>query len=329
LLTFLNFLSMGEVNVIIGNGNLGGLIQTADGIGGIVMTGVSESGGYTLGTPILVTSMTDVKTAGITAANNPFAIKQLQEFYNQAGTPANLYVMLVVNTMTVALMASNSNANGCVKLLNYAGGRIKVLGLVSDDTVVTVGTITASINPDCYTAVTNMAVTAAAYSALETPFRCIIGATSYNGTASQLTNMGSGTTNNYTGLLLGDTVSGKGACVGLLLGVVSSIPVQRKISRVATGALTATNPYVGTVTALATGAGTMNNIAANGFITFTMYAQTSGWFFSEDVMCTASTDDYYFLARGRVIDKAHILTYVTYVQSVMMKYPSIRTAAAR
>jgi hypothetical protein len=38
-------------------------------------------------------------------------------------------------------------------------------------------------------------------------------------------------------------------------------------------------------------------------------------------MCTATTDDYSMLARGRVIDKAHILAYTTFVQVVDDEVP--------
>lgn len=311
---------MGSVNISLANGQLGGKLQTNDGIGGMVLTGVTESGGYTLGTPILVTSLTDVTNAGITVGNNPFALKHLTEFYNQAGAGAQLYLMLVPSTMTVAQMADNTNASGAKKLLDYANGRMKFLGICSNDTVVTVGTITAGINPSCYTAASNMAVMAASYFAAEKPFRAIIGGTSYT-TATALTDVTNGTTNNRTAILVGDTISGSGACIGLLLGVIASIPVQRKISRVRSGALTNTAAYVGTATVEAAGAGALNVIANKGFMTFITYPNVSGYFFSGDPMCTAATDDYSMLARGRVIDKAHILAYSTFVQEVDDEIP--------
>lgn len=305
---------MGSVNITLANGQLGATLQTNDGITGFVLTGVTEAGGYTAGTPILVTSMVDVDNEGITLANNPFAIKELQEFYNQAGTGAQLYLMLVPATMTVAQMADNGNANGARKLLDYAAGKIKVLGLLSDDVAIDDAggtiTITNGLNASVYTAASNMRITAAAYFAAEKPFRCIIGGTSYSGTPASLTDETSGTTNNRTAVLIGDTVSGASACIGLLLGVISSIPVQRKISRVRTGALTNTSAFLNT-TPLESAGTDAAIIAGKGYITFTNYPNVSGYYFSGDPMLTATTDDYGMLARGRVIDKAHILAYTT------------------
>lgn len=315
---------MGSVNITLANGQLGATLQTNDGITGIVMTGVTEAGGYTAGTPILITSMADVATAGITETNNPFAIRQLQEFYNQAGSGAQLYLMLVPATMTVAQMADNNNINGARKLLDFAGGKIKVLGLLSDDVAITTAggtiTVTNGLNADVYTAASNMKIMTAAYFAAEKPFRCIIGGTSYSGVPASLTDETAGTSNNRTAILVGDTVSGVAACVGLLLGLVSSLPVQRKISRVRNGALTNIAAYLHT-TRLESALGDAATIAGKGFVTFIIYPNVSGYFFSGDPMLTATTDDYAMLARGRVIDKAHILAYTTFVQEVDDEVP--------
>ncbi len=318
---------MGSVNISLANGQLGGTIQTNDGITGMVLTGASELGGYVSGTPILVTSMADVTTAGITGTLNSFAIKQLQEFYNQAGTGAQLYLMLVPATMTVAQMADNSNPAGAKVLLDYAAGKIKVLGLLSDDLAIVAagGTITiaSGLNEDVLTAASNMRTMAQAYFAAEKPFRAVIGGTSYTGTPGDLIDETTGTTNNRTAILIGDTditYSSASACLGLLLGVISSIPVQRKISRVRTGSLATTKAYVGNNTVEAAD-GDLAVIAGRGYITFTTYPNVSGYFFSGDPMCTATTDDYCMLARGRVIDKAHILAYTTFVQEVDDEVP--------
>src|SRR6202012_4837533 len=103
--------------------------------------------------------------------------------------------------------------------------------------------------------------------------------------------------------------------------VISSIPVQRKVSRVRSGALTNAAAYAAGIPIETLGSGAMNVIARLGYITFTTYPNVSGYFFSGDPMCTATTDDYAMLARGRVIDKAHILAYTTFVQEVDDEVP--------
>lgn len=314
---------MGNVNIALANGQLGTTLQTNDGISGLVVTGTTE-GSYTAGTPVLITSLSAAENEGITEDGNPFAWRQLREYYDQAGTGAQLYLMVVPPTMTVMQMADYNNANGAKKLLDYADGKIKVIGLVTDDVAVASAggpiTVTNGLNADVYTAVARMDDTANNYFAVHKPFRAVIGGTSYTGVPAELTDMTQGVTSNRTSILIGDTTAGAGACVGLALGTIASIPVQRKISRVRSGPLATVSAFVGS-TAIESAEGSLSLIAERGYVTFTKYANTSGYFFSGDPTCTSPTDDYAMLARGRVIDKAHILAYTTFVQVVDDEVP--------
>ena len=316
---------MGTVNITLANGQLGATLQTNDGITGMVLTGITDTGGYAAGTPILVTSLDDLGTQGITATSNPFAYRQVSDFYTEAGSGAQLYLMLTTTSLKVSDMADHTNANGAKKLLDFAQGKIKVLGIMSDDAAIATAssvatTVTHGLNAEVYTAATNMAVLANNYFTAQKPFRAVIGGTSYNNTAASLTDMTAGTTNNRTAILIGDTESGLQACLGLALGRLSALPVMRKLSRVRTGALSNTAAYLGTATLESALADTVT-ISDKGFITWLMYPNVAGYFFSGDDTCSATTDDYHFLARGRVIDKAHILAYTTFVQEVDDEVP--------
>lgn len=319
----------GSVTINIANGGLGGTIQTSDGIMGFMTHGVSESGGYTLGTPVRLTGMTSVATEGITEANNPYAYRHLTEFYNEAGDGAVCWFMMVSTATTIASMASNSNANGVKKLLDASGGEIKVIGLLSDDKAIVAAsgtvTVTNSINADCYTAASNLKVVLAAYALAQQPMRGLIGGTSYNGTASGLTNQTSGS-NNRVALIIGDTeiydATNGSAAVGLALGTLARIPVQRKMSRVASGPLTTITAYLASTALLCTNAD-ITTISGKGYITFTAYARKSGFFWQGDPTMTATTDDYRILANGRVMDKAQVITYLTYLERVDDELPIV------
>jgi hypothetical protein len=319
---------MGGVNINLTNGGLGGTLQTNDGVAGLVITGVTEGGGYTLGTVVLVTGMTSVTAAGITVANNPYAIRHLQDFYNEAGDGAQLYLMMVSTTMTVAVMALNSNANGVVKLLNFAAGAVKVVGLLSDDKAIVAAsgtvTVTNGLNADVYTAAASLKTTINGYVAAKQPLRGLIGGTSYNGVPANLVNETTGTSNNRVGIVIGDTqiydATNGSAAMGLLLGRIASIPVQRKISRVRDGSLSNIAAYLGSVALLCTNAD-IATISGKGFITFTAYAQKSGFFWQGDQMLTATTDDYCLLAHGRIIDKVSSIAYQTFLNEVDDEIP--------
>jgi len=319
----------GSVTVTEANGQLGGTVTINDRVVGMVLTGATE-GSYTAGTPLLVTSLTDVVTAGITATGNAFAYRHCKEFYDQAPLGAQLYLMLVPSTITIADMADNTNVNGARKLLVFAAGKIKVLGLLADDKAINTagGTITIAngLNADVYTAANSVKIMEAAFRAEQKPFRAIIGGSSYSGVASALVDESTGTTNNKAAILIGDTISYdatySSACVGLLMGKVASNGVQVKVSRVKDGPLTNTTAYLKT-TPLASTSNDAATIAGRNFITWVTYPNVSGFFFSGDPMLCARTDDYWFLARGRVIDKAHVIAYTTFVNEVDDDIPTV------
>jgi hypothetical protein len=284
----------------------------------MILTGADDTGGYTLGDPLLLTSLEDLDAAGITSDDNPFAYKEVKEFYDEAGKGASLYLMLVADTMSVAQMCDKTNSGGAIKLLNYAQGAICILGAMSDDVAYTAGggtvTTTTAINGACITAATNLKAMAADYFAAQTPFRGLIGATSYSGVAASLPNLLQGS-NNRVGFVLGDTVTGSGAALGLALGRLAKLPVQRKMSRVLDGPLANTSAFLGTST-VEDARGTLQTILDKGFISWFLYPRKTGYFYNGDATNSPESDDYHQIARGRVIDKLQKIAYDTYIQEV-------------
>lgn len=104
------------------------------------------------------------------------------------------------------------------------------------------------------------------------------------------------------------------ASVGLLLGRFAKNPVQRKPSRVRDGAVNIIDAYVGSAKVEAhSGIALMHD---KGYIVMRTFPGKTGYFFSGDPTAAATTDDYSQLARGRVIDKAHVLAYLTYLEEL-------------
>jgi hypothetical protein len=119
--------------------------------------------------------------------------------------------------------------------------------------------------------------------------------------------------------MIGDTVSGsKGAAVGLLLGRIAKIPVQRHIGSVKDGALNVLNAYVLTARIEDADVITINDA---GFITFRTFIGRSGYFFADDSLATKVADDYRSLARRRSIDKAYRIAYDTMLEKIADEIP--------
>jgi hypothetical protein len=305
---------MGAVHITLGNGAISGAGNQDDGLCGLIITG-SNDDGYTTGTPILVTGMASVATAGITAVGNPLAYRQLQQFYREAGEGAPLYLMLTNYSVTPNMVTDIEYTDGAVKLLDYAQGKIRVLGVLSDDAAIDDGSITDGLMGYVYNALSNAQNLAEAYYSVQKPFRCLIGATSFTGAPGDLAYLDEYDANRV-GLVLGDTQAGASAAVGLALGRIAKSPVQRKISRVRDGMIADTIYYGTTDAADPSMAGAAAVIGDRHFITFKSYVGRAGYYFSGDDMATGSGDDYRILANGRVMDKAQRIAYNVFLDEV-------------
>lgn len=308
---------MGSVNIELANGGLGGTLQTEDGIVGMVMTGGIDDAGYVLGTPILVTGLAAVAAEGISTSGNNFAMRQLTDFYKTAGDGAQLYLMLVPNSQTVVDMADITNDEGAKKLLDYAQGKIKVLGLMTDDSATGTPAISDALNIEVYNALSELESLHEHYYNLQQPLRAIVGGTSYTGVAGDLAQLNENEYNR-SAVLIGDTKGAEEDCaaaLGMLMGSIAKHPVQRKVSRVKNGAVRTTTAFVGAIAVGGVGAD-VDVIAGKGFITWKQYSNVSGFYWSGDPMATLTTSDYKSLVNGRVIDKAHRLAYLTFVREV-------------
>ena len=325
-------MAQGNVNISLGSGNLGSVLATQDGIAGFELTGASN-GSVVTGTPFgPVTSLADAVAYGLTLASNPFAYKVVKEFYETTEAMgklrAQLYLLVVPNTVTVANMADSSNANSAKKLLDYAGGKIRLLGLMYDAAVDGALTTTAGMDSLVYTAASSAQAMATSYAAAQKPFRFIIGATAVGHSAgtpaalnvANLTDM-TGSTHTRGGIFIGDTDALGDAALGIPIGRLAANPVQRKMGRVRDGALVPTAMYIGTTdVSQFTGQDTLHDKA---FMYVRTFPNKNGYYLGKDQTCTATTSDYHLLARGRVIDKAQIIAYAYFADSLEDEVPVI------
>lgn len=312
-------MALPKVKFLIKSGNLGALLAIADGVAGYVLTGVS-AGDITAGTPFKVSSLQGAVDLGLVVATNPLAYKTIKEHYDECPTGTDCYIMIVTDAMTVNMMADKTNVNGARKLLDFAEGNIRILGLLDyNDTP----TITAGIDANVYTAKTNAQALAVEYAGEEkqAPFWCIIGATNFSGTAANLTDQNN-STDDYVSLFLGDSeVANTGASIGLFIGRECLNPVQRSAARVRSGAITMTTAYIGAVAV--TNDNTLGTaIHDKGFVTFRKFVRKNGYFFTSDFTCTASTSDFKRGARRRIMNKIQVIAYAVAVEEIEEEVPT-------
>lgn len=298
-------------------GGLGLVAPGADGVVGIVFNGVAPTS-LTLGTSFQGFGLDEFEAIGITATydttNTVKVWKEIKEFYDTAGDGAELWIMIVAQAVTMANLLDKANAYA-KKLLDDASGRIKILAIGRNPAVGYTPVVTTQIDADVLAALVTGQALADDQQAIFRPLRILLPGYAYTGTTSTLSDLHTQTKPNVA-VLIGDTVTGARAAIGLLLGRLAKDPVQRNPGRVKTGSLPITAAFLG-ASAFEGVESSAIAIHDKGFITLRKYTGKAGYFFSDDPTAVALTNDFSSLARGRVIDKAIRIAYTTFVEEIL------------
>jgi hypothetical protein len=311
-----------KVEIQVQNGALGLVDPLADGVAGLVMTGVAVADKIALGESKKINSTQDAIDLGLDAAydttNTTNVYKSISDFYAQAGEGAELWIKIVAKTTTMEDMCDK--ANTIVKgLIADSGGTIRLIGVTRVADGAYSPTHADQLDPDVIAAAEKLQELYDEQAAEYKPFRAVLDARDFQGTISTLLNL---KTSEFpcVGLVIGtDVESSLNASVGLALGRLAKNPVQRNIGRVKDGDLGIDASYL-------TGQDTpieeytpanLDLLHDKGFIFMRKYQGINGYFFNDDPTATANSDDFSSLARGRVIDKAILLAYSTYVNEIL------------
>lgn len=296
---------MGKPKVSIGfeNGNLGVVATSPDGICSIVASAVAN-GTFALNTVYTVFSLKEAEALGIIGGISNYELhKTIKEFYEEAGDGTELWIYGVAKTRTLDQLVADSEA-----LLTASNRRIRFVILKFAPTVA--ATVAAGI-------ITGFPATLAAAQTMADNFTnnkihpvvFLIEGYGYTGVPADLIGF-SMTTYNRVAVMIGDTetrtgaTASKGAAVGVLGGRLAKNQVHVNIGRVRDGALKPLEFFV-----LDTPVEQVNIDALydKGFITLTTHVGKSGYYFVDDHLACTVEDDYHFLTRRRVIDKAYVL----------------------
>lgn len=294
-----------KISIVLGQGGTGQTNQTADGVSALILEGVAVAGIISLHETKTVYSVDELTAIGITSGGaNDYAFTQIKGFYDEAGEGAELFIMLTDKTLTQSLDLANAYAK---QLLSDASGKVRLLGAGRKKQ--TTPTITNGLNADAHAAVAKAQVLAEDFTSRYRPLRVAIGGNSYSGTASALKDY---TTDdkNRVAMFIGADNSGKYASVGKFIGRLAKSPVQRKPSRVLDGAVKElTEAYLTDGAVVEDAENAWDTIHDKGYCFYRNHVGRAGYYYTGDPTLTTGADDYNSIARGRVIDKAYIITY--------------------
>lgn len=297
--------------VFVVNRNGLGLVEfTKDGIMGFIVSGVT-AGSVTVGVPFSINQLSDAVALGVTGSVNAALYKQIEEFYAEAGNGVKSWWIV----SDEELMSTNITGatNACRSLVEAAKGEICIVGLCrgTDQS----GTIVDGLDEDVWDAIPLVQSICDEYQGKIMPFSIVIDGVGFSGGSATLATLKTMTKNRASVLLCAKKSDGV-ASIGQFLAREAVNPVQRKPSRVKSGALTNTEAYL-TDGELVDGRDALvGELHDKGFIVYREFPTKSGYYFSGDPTACAATDDLNTIARNRIIDKAIKIAYSTYVEEL-------------
>lgn len=306
-----------KITFLIATAGLGLLTADIQKIPGLVITGNTVAEKIAIGESKQIFSLEQAQEIGITEAENPFAFKHVKAFYDYAGTNAELWLMLTSDATTVSAMA-DKNGTIAKKLLNDAGGRIRVLGLLKefkeDDASAN------GLDADVDVAAVNLQALGEEFTEKYFPFRGIISGNNFSGNIQNLKDYAT-TEHNRVSVLLANTDGAKEASIGLALGRLASIPVQRKLHRTKDGAVEQFAAYFTNGEKVDSLSASWEALANKNYIFMRNFAGRAGFYFTSDPTLTRANDDFKTLSNGFVMDKTLILGYNVLVEELADEVP--------
>lgn len=313
-------MNLPNVNIVIGNGNMGNISLSDDGIAGLILTGAAVANKLELNKVYVLGSTLELAKLGITAETNPLAHKEITAFYNVAGEGAELHLLVVGEATTLTQMCSQDADSPLRKLVNSAAGRIRLVGINRNTPTDYEMTAEKGLDADVITAIASAHTVAEDFLTSIAPFRVLLPALGWDGQTDNLYKPREGSYNRVSVVMASDGKFGASklysAAIGQVLGRAAKISVHQNLGRVRDGAI-ALKGYLTDGKTPEEHFSLMNLLEDAGYIFYRTFVGKNGYYLNGDATATDLADDYCFLSSGRVIDKAMVVTYRTYIDDIL------------
>ncbi len=293
------------------NGNAGTLNASPDGVFGLVAFATATSK-FELATPYLITGMKDVATLKILPTlDNKLLYDTLLEFYTEAGDGTNLWLMGMPNDDIVSWFTPNEAGDVPItKLLDTANGSISCLIPKTGKSI---------SNEQLLEVMSKANIFAGDYTRTKfAPFFTILDLSISNlNEMYSLPNLLE-MSYNRVGVFIGQGHEQTGNIIlggnHILAGRLAKIQVHENAGKVRLGAVSNTKAFIAGHPIEEVNVGYLHD---KGYITFRTHVRKSGYFFTDDPLATGYDDDYHYITRRRVIDKAYKIAYDIAIHEVL------------
>lgn len=313
-------MSLPNVNITLGNGNMGTVNLSDDGVAGLIVTGTAVEGKLELNKPYVLSSLLDLKTLGIEKETNPLAYKDVAAFYMSAGEGAELHLMVVEETTTLSTICVPTPTYPLGTLIDSAAGRIRLVGINRNPPADYTSTIKNGLDSDVCSAIGAAQYGAETYMSQIAPFRLFLPALGWNGETKDLFQPCEQTANRVAMVMASDGLVGESklysAAIGQVLGRAAKTGVHQSLGRVRDGAIAASGFLTDGKTP-EEHFSHWNILDDAGYIFYRTFVGKNGYFLNGDPMATAASDDYHTLSYGRIIDKAAVIAYRVYIDEIL------------
>jgi Protein of unknown function (DUF2586) len=307
-------MSLPNVSIKVNNKGLGLLPPLADGQSAMLIvtnaTGLSAS--LFAGVKTLTASNYAADfTEAYDTANNEQVHFHFKQFFASAASDAILYVGFAALASTNAQLVTKGK-----EILDFAGGEVRFMGIALNKAVPATFSLTSVLGVFVDDVVKPLRLYSLASFAPVSFLLEGYGMGSTDANVGGLANLRSFTAG-YVSVVIGSSYAARPWCanVGMLLGWLSTLPVQRKIARVKSGAPTVSPVYIADAL-LTINTAYSDVLNTKGYITYRKFAGKQGFYFVDDPTATAATDDLNTIARNRIVDKATRLAYAVYVEEI-------------
>ena len=304
------------IDIQFDNGNLNTVVPSEDGVFGLLASAVAVAGTFVLETPYILKGMKDVAALGILPDVDNYVLhKKLREFYEEAGEGTELWLMGFAKSTKPSDWFTPDVGTGkapAEKLLDAANGRLSLLFTGFSPDAEYVATVTDGMDSDVPLAKQKAQTLAENYVANEyTPLVILLEAYAFDGDVISLPSLLE-ETNNRVGVFIGDTEkrtgdpNNLGAANHILAGRLAKIPVSESPGRVERGELAT---LVAFIIDEAVENFDVTSIHDKGYVTFRTHVRRAGYYISDGLLATGLDDDYHYITRRRVIDKAYRIAF--------------------
>ena len=306
-----------NVNITLGNGNLGRSAATDDGVAALLLTGATVSGKLELNKHYQLSGTADLVALGVTADNNPLVYKEVTAFYEQTGDGAELHLLVVAEATTLTQMCDSAADSPLRKLIDASGGRVRLVGVNKIPPMEYEADTTQGIDKDAITAAEKAQAVIESYAAGKVnPFRLLMPAPAFDAEVDSLFKPRESSTNAVCYVLASDDAAKHTAAIGRVLGRAASLSVHQSIGRVRSGSI-GTDMYLTDGQSYIDADGLADSLHDAGYIIPVAYPRKNGAYLNGDPAAAPVTDDYAQLRYGRTVDKARIIVYDTLIDEIL------------